>query len=220
MNFNFSEEVKALGVNGIYFVINGMKNKKNDVEFDKMKASFLQQVDVNSINDKIENSNILLGFRELHKAVKCSSKKYVSASENLFNYFIKHKSLPSINLIVDIYNYISFRSELAIGAHDTQFISGDVYLRLTNGTESFWPLGYPEAKPVNAGEYCYIDASNEVLCRLEVRQVEKTKVTENTTSCFYVVQGNKATPMPYIMETAKELIELTIKFCGGEAVYL
>jgi len=50
--------------------------------------------------------------------------------------------------------------------------------------------------------------------------VEKTKVTENTTSCFYIVQGNKATPSPYILKTAKELIALTIKFCGGEAVYL
>ena len=220
VNFNFSEEVKSLGANGVYFVINGMKNKKNDIEFDKIKDSFLQQVDINSINDKIANSDILRGFRELHEAVNCSGKKYVSASENLFSYFASHKSLPNINLIVDIYNYISFCSELAIGAHDTQFINGDIDFRLTKGTETFWPLGYPKAIPIKAGEYCYIDASNDVLCRLEVRQVEKTKVTENTTSCFYIVQGNKATPSSYILKTAKELIEITTKFCGGEAVYL
>jgi len=161
----------------------------------------------------------LRGFRELHDAVNCSGKKYVSASENLFNYFASHKNLPNINLIVDIYNYISFRSELAIGAHDTQFINGDIDFRLTKGTESFLPLGYPKTISIKAGEYCYIDASNDVLCRMEVRQVEKTKVTENTTSCFYIVQGNKATPSSYIAETAKELIDVTIKFCGGEAVY-
>jgi len=220
MKFNFSEEVKSLGANGAYFVINGMKNKKNDAEFDKIKDSFLQQVDINSINDKIANSEILRGFRELHQAVNCSGKKYVSASENLFNYFASHKNLPNINLIVDIYNYISFCSELAIGAHDTGFINGDIDFRLTNGTEPFWPLGYPKAISIKAGEYCYIDASNEIICRLEIRQGEKTKVTENTTNCFYVVQGNRATPSSYIIKTAKELIDLTIKFCGGEAEYL
>jgi len=220
MNFNFSEEVKSLGVNGVYFAINGMKNKKNDAEFDKIRDSFLQQVDFDSINDKIENSNVLRGFRELHEAVNCSGKKYVSASENLFRYFASHKNLPNINLIVDIYNYISFRSELAIGAHDIQFINGDIDFRLTKGTELFWPLGYPKAISIKAGEYCYIDASNDVICRMEVRQVEKTKVTENTTSCFYIVQGNKATPSSHIIETAKELIDITTKFCGGEAEYL
>jgi len=74
VNFNFSEEVKSLGANGVYFVINGMKNKKNDIEFDKIKDSFLQQVDINSINDKIANSDILRGFRELREAVNCSGK--------------------------------------------------------------------------------------------------------------------------------------------------
>jgi len=34
------------------------------------------------------------------------------------------------------------------------------------------------------------------------------------------MQGNKATPSSYIVETAKELIDITTKFCGGEAEYL
>lgn len=220
MKFNFSDNVKALGITGAYFVIDGMTNRKTDSAFQDLLSTYLKSLDESSVRTKLETSTILRGFRDVHSAVNCSGKKFVSSPENLYNFFLTHSTIPSINLIVDIYNYISLRSELAIGAHDTQLISGDIDLRLTTGMEVFWPLGYSKSIPVKAGEYCYIDEANDVLCRLEVRQVEKTKVTEKTTSCFYIVQGNKETPSSLILNTAQELIDLTIEFCGGKAVYL
>jgi hypothetical protein len=38
---------------------------------------------------------------------------------------------------------------------------------------------------------------NEVLCRPEIRQVNKTAVDENATNIFYIIQGNVATITPY-----------------------
>ena len=67
----------------------------------------------------------------------------------------------------------------------------------------------------NPHEYSYCDDANEVLCRLEVRQVEKTKVTENARNIFYIVQGNAATPDTLLQDTAGRIIELTNKYCGG-----
>jgi len=40
-----------------------------------------------------------------------------------------------------------------------------------------------------------------VLCRLEIRQVEKTKVDEEAQNVFYIVQGNDATPDEPLRET-------------------
>ena len=220
MKFNFADDVKALGINGMYFIISGMKNRKADDGFQALLNTYLESLNPSDIKDKIETSNIIRGFRDAHDAVNCSGKKYISSPENLYSFFVTHNSLPNINLIVDIYNYISFCSELAIGAHDTQFICGDIDLRLTAGTEHFWPLGYSKPIPIKPGEYCYIDGSNDILCRLEVRQVEKTKVTENTVSCFYIVQGNRETPSSLIVNTAKKLIDLTKMYCGGEVTYL
>jgi len=81
-------------------------------------------------------------------------------------------------------------------------------------------LGYPKTIPVKRGEYCYIDDADDVICRLEVRQVEKTKVLETTTGCFYIVQGNPYTPSSGIISAARELIELTVRFCGGAVTEL
>lgn len=220
MRFIFDDAVKQLGVNGMYFIIEGMHNKVSDDAFIKMEQSYFSMLNIDDMLKRLTNSEIVQGFRDLHTKVNCSGKKFVSSPENLIEYYIKNRSLPSINLIVDIYNYVSLQSELALGAHDTDFIEGDISLRLASGKENFLPLGYSKPVHVKSGEYCYIDDANDVLCRLEVRQVEKTKVNLGTKSCFYIVQGNARTPREYIIEQSKKLIALTTQFCGGSVTNL
>jgi DNA/RNA-binding domain of Phe-tRNA-synthetase-like protein len=110
--------------------------------------------------------------------------------------------------------------KLALGAHDWDNIEGNVHLRFSNGTEKIIPLGESEPKQIRAGEYSYIDDSNEIICYLDVRQIDKTKVTTDTTNVFYVIQGHSDTPLEYIENAASELIDLTKEYCGGEAFIL
>ncbi len=69
---------------------------------------------------------------------------------------------------------------------------------------------------MSSGEYAYIDDSGDVLCRLEVRQGDKTKISLNTTACFYIVQGNATTGDASLQTAAEELIALIKRFCGGQ----
>jgi DNA/RNA-binding domain of Phe-tRNA-synthetase-like protein len=210
-----SGEVSGLGVVGCYFLIEGLKNAPHASEFGRLRDEELEKVLVGLTDEAIKSDEILRGFRLLHERVKCSNRKHTASPENLLGMLNRNRRLPTINLLVDIYNLVSCKTRLALGAHDTNRISGNVELRLTNGDEVFFPLGANERKPVGKGEYAYIDSSNEVICRLETRQVEKTKVTLDTQNCFYIVQGNPATPADYVRKTSTELIELTQRFCGG-----
>ena len=79
---------------------------------------------------------------------------------------------------------------MALGAHDVNLIPGRVEVRFTDATEKFVPIGTAKPKKVRAGDYAYIDGDNEILCWLEAQQVEKTKLTLDTTDCFYIIQGN------------------------------
>ena len=81
----------------------------------------------------IKKSKILEGFRKLHRKIGKSNKKYISSPENLLMYIIKHNKLPHTNLLVDIYNLISVRYLLSIGAHDLHAVIGNISLRITNG---------------------------------------------------------------------------------------
>lgn len=213
MNFNISKEVLDLGINVAIVVIKDMKNCKDNSDFSVYKKDVLNKISTESV----ENDLILKGFWELHESVGKTSKHDVSSPENLLKMFMEYGDIPNINLIVDIYNLVSVQTKLALGAHDLDNIVGDVNLRLTNGDEYFLPIGYSKPKPISRGEYAYIDDNNDILCRMEVRQVEKTKVMESTTSCMYIVQGNKNTSNSDIKAAVDTLIELTTKYCGGNA---
>jgi len=214
--FTFSEQVKALGVEGFYFSMHGMTNQPSQEEFDDLWQEEVSKVRSNLTAQSIETNPILAGFRDIKTGIGRSPKRFVAASENLLALLLKNSTLPRINLVVDIYNLVSIQTALAIGAHDLSKVNGDIRLDMTNGTEGFWPLGAKEPTGVSAGEYAYIDGGNDVICRMEVRQVEKTKVTPESTDCFFVVQGNKQTPPEYILKGGNELIALLKKFCGGE----
>ena len=217
MNFNIEKDVLDLGMNVAIVVIKGMNNCKENEDFINYRDSILNDIKENLTEESIINDDVLKGFWKLHEKVGKTSKHDMSSPENLMNMLLKNGNLPSINLIVDIYNLVSVKTKLALGAHDLDNINGNVSLRLTDGTETFLPIGYSKNKPISKGEYAYIDDNNDVLCRMEVRQVEKTKVTENTSNCMYIVQGNENVDNEQIKKAVDLLVELTLKYCGGNA---
>lgn len=107
-----------------------------------------------------------------------------------------------------------------MGAHDIDKVHGNITLRLTKGNEIFIPLGKTEPVTIFPGEYGYIDDENNVICRLEVLQVEPTKVTTESKDIFMIIEGNVNTDIEYVNATAKEVCELITKYCGGSYSFL
>lgn len=214
--FTISIEVRALGVKAVCFVMEQVHNQKTHPAFEQLKAHTLKHIVGDLSSEKIASDPTLLGFRQLHDAIGRSSRKNVASPESLLKLVLKTGSLPQVNLLVDIYNLMSIETRLSLGAHDLTAINGNVQLRSTDGTENFWPMGSDKPKVVSSGEYAYIDDSGDVLCRLEVRQGDKTKIDLNTTACFYIVQGNATTDAASLQTAAEELIALIKQFCGGQ----
>lgn len=217
MKFIVVDEIRKAGIPVCGVLINGASNRLSDDAFEAYKNKITAKIKDMYTPESIKEDPVLKGFRELHESFGVSNRKNRSAPENLLEFVLKRGSLPQVNLLVDIYNLVSVQSKLALGAHDADHIGGNVTLRLTDGTEHFHPISYPDAKPVAAHEYSYIDDDNEVICRLEVRQCEKTKVTPETKNLFYIVQGNRHTSENDLRTAVAQLIDLTEEFCGGYA---
>jgi DNA/RNA-binding domain of Phe-tRNA-synthetase-like protein len=216
MKFEADPTVYQLGVRGIYFNIRGMRNRASeDSDITGFVAEELARVPTAS-----ENSDIIRGFTELHRKVSNKWKKLKPSPEMLLNYFRQRGTLPRVNGLVDVYNAISVSSCAALGAHDLSHVSGDIALRLTRGDERFWPIGSPEPGRALPGEYAYIDSSNEILCRLEVRQVEKTKVTPDTNDAFFIVQGHDQFDWSLIEDAAARLQQACTHLFGGQVEHL
>lgn len=215
MKFYVSKKLLNLGLKIRFAVINNVNNVEND------DISSL----INKLNDdlskkyegfNIDEDLILSGFNKIHETAGISKRKNTPASENLIRLLLENGSYRNINPLVDIYNLLSIESKLCLGAHDIDNVNGNVTLRFHSGDEIFNPLGDGTSHKVKNNEYSYIDDSNEILCRLEVRQVKKTLVSNETKNVFYIIEGNEYTSDEYLELYANKIIEITTKYLGGE----
>lgn len=168
----------------------------------------------------IKDDKVIEGFYALHNKVGVPRRKNLPASENLIKLLVKREELVQINKVVDIYNILSIESRLCLGAHDIDKVTGNVYLKMTDGSENFIPLGSEEVKPVGNGEYSFVDDNNDIICWLDIRQVDKTKVTEESENVLYFIIGNEENTYEDLEKVANEIMEITTKYCGGKATIL
>lgn len=215
MKFYVAQDVLDSGVKILFATVEGLDNHGRSAEWDEYRTRKIEELYERYQDLDPHADPILEGFNILHDNTGVRRRKNIPASENLIKLLKKRHDMLYINKAVDIYNIISMDSKLALGAHNMDKVDGNVTLRFTDGTERFVPIGQTEPQKVKPHEYSYCDDSNEILCHLEIRQVEKTKVDEDTTNIFYIVQGNKATPDELLEETAKRIITTTEQYCGG-----
>ena len=211
MEFFVEKRVLNLGLKIKFVIINGVDNSK--------KSSYLSN-NLNTLINKyknldVENDSILVGFHKIHEKGNISKRKNIPASENLIRLLKENNDIYNINPLVDIYNAISIDSKLCLGAHDIDKTDGNVTLRFHTGNENYNPLGDNTSHKVKLNEYSYIDDNNDILCRLEVRQVEKTKVTEESKNIFYIVEGNEETSDDYLLDVCNKIIDITTNELGG-----
>lgn len=205
MNFKICGDVSKLGIKVAFLVINDIESHFYDDPFRSTIEKFYTQFANSNTQDTIDNDTNIVGYRKLHTEIGITDNSLAASPESLIKILFKHKTLRPINFIVDTYNYISIKNRISIGAHDLEHINGDVRLCFTKGDELFIPLGNNKPKKVTAGEYCYIDDENEILCRLDCRQCDKTKTSENTKSCLFILQGHEDISIDLIDSTANEL---------------
>lgn len=205
MNFKICDDVSALGIKAAFLIL---YNINNDSSYDKLKNkiySFYENfINVHTLHDLDYDKNIL-GYRKLHSSIGVTEKSLVASPESLIKLLHKYKTLRPINNLVDIYNYIAIKNKISIGAHDLDQIAGNVRLCMTNGNESFTPLGRNKPQNIIENEYCYIDDNDEILCRLDCRQCDKTKTSKETKNCLFIIQGHKDIPIDLIKSTSTEL---------------
>lgn len=217
LQFHVDPDVLARGLTVAAFTLGPLQHPTPSLQFDRFWNEVLEEIRHDLTLEKIATDPTLQGFRRLHETFGISNRRNIAAPENLLSLLLKTGTLPRIHPAVDLYNLVSVKTRLSLGAHDLARLAGDVHLRLTDGTEAFWPLGASEPKGIAAGEYAYIDTgANEVICRLEVRQADKTRLTPATTECLYIVQGNAATPVPTLKAATELLMDWARRFLGGQ----
>ena len=155
----------------------------------------------------------LVAVNDILKHVNVKPRRFPPSSQKLMEYAWKRGTLPAINNLVDIYNLISIRSVLSLGAHDLDVIASPVQLQLFEGTESFQPLGQTQPQPVVRGEFGYVDAQNRVLCRLDSLQADFSKVTNRTHRVMLIIETTSHRQDSSLAESVDQLEHLLERYC-------
>ncbi|WP_306317853.1 MULTISPECIES: B3/4 domain-containing protein [unclassified Streptomyces] len=102
----------------------------------------------------------IAAYRELSRLIGAHPDKQPPSVQALVDRGLRGKPLgswPRINPAVDAVNAVAVRSLVALGVFDRDRLTGDVHLRLTDGTEEFTALGASAPAVVEAGRAVLAD---------------------------------------------------------------
>jgi len=208
IKFSVSDDLAKSGIKVTMAVISVTQvSKRRGSELEKKIKDTIQVIDVNLLL----SSKVLEAYQEYYKNVGIEG---MTPAEHLLKLVERSKMLPNINKVVDCYNLVSLETLLSIGAHDLAHIKGNIEFRYTDGTEKYTPLGKSEPEKVVKGEYACID-EEKILCRMDIKQCDETKVCFETREFIVYVQGNKETSQEYIQEVLLKVCENIKNYCEG-----
>jgi len=185
--------------------ITGLDNHGSSLEIDSMLRNIEAQTrkDFSQFESHGHHPN-LVTWRKAYKKFGSDPHQYRCSVESLARRVLKGESIPHINKLVDLYNYISLKYVVPVGGEDIDKIHGDLQLVLANGSESFVRLNGTENESPLEGEVVYKDDEGIICRRWNWREADKTKLTEDTRNAIIVIDA--------IYPIDKTIIEIAINF--------
>lgn len=198
-------------------VLHNINNKGDSPEIaDLLRSAEKSAVETLGNIPVIEHPPIAV-WREAYKKFGAKPKDYPSSIENLLRRISKGEHVRHINKLVDIYNIISLKYFVPVGGEDLAKIEGDVLLSFAGDNETpVTLLGEHEARPPYPNEVIYKDNIGTICRRWNWKEAERTKLTEETTDAFIVIEGLPPIDKNKLQRAVTELAELIKRFCRGD----
>jgi DNA/RNA-binding domain of Phe-tRNA-synthetase-like protein len=207
-------QAAALGVRFRAAEVHGVRPAKKSEALEAAKRAIVFDV----LSGDVNNSEELSAYRRLLDSVGATSE--IASPQALLQFVLEHGKLPNArNTVVDAYNMISLKTLTVVSAHDLDRVEGNPRIEMTVGNEVFYPLKSQSPITLPAGQFAGV-ADNHILCQLNCKQSELSKVTLDTRNLLVYVQGNAYTSEEYLEWALRIVCEEVVRFNGGEAVYL
>ncbi|MDD3661794.1 MAG: phenylalanine--tRNA ligase beta subunit-related protein, partial [Candidatus Dojkabacteria bacterium] len=128
------------------------------------------------------------GFRGLHE--KFTGSPLPGSAEAIVTFIKETGTVPNINTFVDLYNVFSALTGISMGAHDIDKLDGQPRLTILTNDTPFRHATTNDQDLAKKGEYAYVD-DRGILCRLDIKQSNRTAVTKDTRNILLLLQGNE-----------------------------
>lgn len=208
VNLLVEDELKQIPV--IWKSFHNIVVKRKDPKVKKWVNDLAEKTVKKHSEENWQKKEIFKKYTNLHN--KYSKEKEIVPSGQTLVEAIKEKGkIPNINTLVDVYNAVSALTGVSIGVHDISKIEGDVKFEILKKNQLLKTIRKKDKFFAKKGEYAYTDEAG-VICRLDVKQSDRTKVTNKTTDAFVIMQGHEALSkedLEKAMRLLEEGLELT-----------
>ena len=162
----------------------------------------------------------MAAWREVYTAFGSKPSRTRNSAEALAKRALSDAGLPRINLLVDLYNAISVAHLVPVGGEDLDHIRGGMRLVRATGDEDFVTVaaGEEAVEHPDAGEVIWRDEEGVTCRRWNWRQGPRTRLTEETVSGVFLLEGMAPMPLADMEKAAAELAELLEKFSPGARI--
>lgn len=166
-------------------------------------------------SDTISENAPVKAWREAYRKFK-TKKSVRSSIENLLKRVLKGNPVGHITPSVDIYNAVSLKYALPVGGEDIDTFEGDLRLGITEGGDTFLPLGENEHDdPTLPGELCYRDNAGAVCRCWNWRDGARTALTDTSKNAFLVIECVEPDRIEDCQAAINELADFVERYLGA-----
>lgn len=128
-------------------------------------------------------------WRRTFSAMGLKPTQYRCAAESLLRRLSKERSLPEIHPLVDLYNHVSVRAAIPIGAFDVARVAGALEVRPATGDERYLAFSGDVERP-SPGEVIFADQAGAAHARRwSHRQSAASAIRDDTHEVLIVVEA-------------------------------
>ncbi|AXI85438.1 cytoplasmic protein [Streptomyces sp. ETH9427] len=217
-----SDEVRAL-VPGFTHVaveahdlVNGPSSEESSALLDESARRLAARLDGRAPHEDPH----MTAWRAAYTAFGSKPSRTRNSAEALAKRALSDAALPRINLLVDVYNAVSVARLIPVGGEDADRIQGTMRLVRATGDEDFVTVagGEETVEHPDPGEVVWRDDLGVTCRRWNWRQGPRTRLTEETTSGFFLLESLEPMAVAEAEEAAAELAALLERFSPGAKV--
>lgn len=160
-------------------------------------------------------------WREVYRRFGVKKTSFRSSVERLVKKARQGDELPRINTLVDVYNLISLRYHMPVGADDLDKLASPVMYRFARPDDTFIALGDPNRvnDPPLPGEVVYADGHRVMCRRWNWYQDARSAISVETKRALINVEAIDPTTGAQVESAAAALADLLAEVCGAATAW-
>jgi DNA/RNA-binding domain of Phe-tRNA-synthetase-like protein len=154
-------------------------------------------------------------YRKIIKRSGSDPDSHMPSPEALIKRVVSGKGLYTINTAVDAYNLAVVESGIGLGGFNMENLKYPVTLRFAQKGETMNLLGKEGVTELKERQIIYADNEKPITMDLNYRDIEETKIDENSTHIILFADGAPGLDKQEVLAALQKGVDYIIKFCGG-----